>query len=207
MVDFPAGFVAPELDTAVELEALIASVAQVQVRGMFLNGVVDRCRADGIDLGQRYIAFKLYPIETHLRLIAEGTRALWPQATLRRGLWSLAHDAFGALLDSMAGRVVFGVLGGDVHRVTRLVGKAYEIGGTGVSARLLHMGDDFSHVRIEGAHGLLCCYHAGAFLGTLTACGLDGEVRVRDEGASGELFTRWWPRAGGRSTPAVTPRG
>jgi uncharacterized protein (TIGR02265 family) len=205
MSGFPAGFVPPELDVAVDLDALIASVEHVQVRGMFLNAVVDRCRGDGVDLGPRYVAFKLYPIATHLRLIAEGTRALWPQATLRWGLWSLAQDAFGALLGSLAGRVVFGVLGADVHRVTRVVGKAYEIGGTGVSAHLLDMGDDWSHVRIEGAHGLLCCYHVGAFLGTLAACGLDGEVRVRDEGPSGELFTRWWPRGGGPT--ALSPRG
>lgn len=190
----PAGFVKPDLHAQINLDALIADRASVRVRGMFIGAVQERCRAAGMDVGRPAIAFKLYPFEDHVRLLEKGARLIYPTEPTRKGIWLLAHDAFDALLSSTAGRVVFGILGKDIQRITRAVTKAYEIGGEGITATLVDMGDNWSRVRIAGAGSLLGCYHTGAFRGVITACGFDGDVHVRDEGQDGELFSRWWPR-------------
>jgi uncharacterized protein (TIGR02265 family) len=188
----PAGFKKPDMDSPLDIDALAARMTTVRIRGMFMQNLVEECTKRGKPLSMGpYIAFKDYDVKEHLRLLRGAAEVLHPGVPLRRAFRSLGRSAYETMTQTMIGKVVFGVLGRDIVRVTKLVGKAYEIAGTGVSATLIEMGNDWSHVRIDGAIGLVDNYHVGAFEGVLSTCGQTGEVHCKVHDGGGELFTTW----------------
>jgi len=193
----PPNFVLPDLESPIDVDALVTRMdaAGVRIRGMFMQGLVDECAKKRLPLGLGpYILFKDYEVAEHLKLLSAAADALHPGVPRRRAFMLLGRSAYTTMTETMIGKVVFGVLGRDIRRVTRLVGKAYEIGGRGVTAKLIDMGDDWSHVRIEGAIGLVDNYHVGAFEGVLQTCGLTGTVHCKLHDTGGELFTTWRPQ-------------
>jgi uncharacterized protein (TIGR02265 family) len=193
-VALPPGFALPDHTSPLDVDELCERLPRtVMIRGMFLQGLVDMCAKRGKPLAGHsgYIAFKEYTVQTHVRLVADAAAALYPELPLRRAFAVLGREAYGVLVDSMIGRVVFGVLGRDIHRITRLVNKAYEVSGHGVTATLLDLGSHHSHVRIDGAVGLVDTYHLGAFEGVVDACRRTCTIWAKVIDGGGELFTVW----------------
>jgi len=190
----PPGFAVPDQTRPIDVDKLCAEMpADAFVRGMYMQGVLTLLERAGkkLDGHGPYIAFKEYHVINHVRLIADAAPALYPKEPLRRAMNLLGRDAYGTLVDSMIGRVIFGVLGRDIVRITKLVGKAYEVSGRGVTATLLEIGSNHSHVRIDGAYGLVDCYHLGAFEGLCDACGRSCVIYTKQTDRGGELFTVW----------------
>jgi uncharacterized protein (TIGR02265 family) len=193
----PAGFVKPDLASPISLEALLREVSNndVRVRGMFMQGVLELCakQSKPITGFGPYIAFKDYEVKHHVELLAAAAKVLHPNEPLRSAFRMLGRTAYDTMVETMIGRVIFGVLGRDIVRVTKHVAKAYEIAGRGVTARLLELGPDYSRVAIDGAIGMVDNYHVGAFEGVCAACGQSGEVWAKVNDNGGELFTVWRP--------------
>jgi uncharacterized protein (TIGR02265 family) len=190
----PAGFALPDPARPLDVDEICATLpSDIVLRGMFLQGVVDMCAKRGqplVGFGP-YIAFKEYPVATHVRLLAAAGRALYPQDSARRAFQLLGRDAYSTLVDTMIGKVIFGVLGRDIVRITRLVGKAYEVAGRGVTATLLEMSDRHSHVAIDGAFALADNYHVGAFEGVVDVCRRTCTIWTKPTPRGAELFTVW----------------
>jgi uncharacterized protein (TIGR02265 family) len=172
------------------------------IKGMFIDGVLRGCARRGHDLKwpKRFVAFRDYDVAEYLDVCEAAARTLYPTQSTREGLRRVGHMAYPDLVDSLIGRVIFGVLGKDVKSISKLVSKAYEIAGKPGRAALLELHDDASVVRLDDIHTYLDTLQVGAFEGVLQACGLDGEVRIKWHSPSScEFWTCWWPA--GQSDP------
>jgi len=192
---FPAGFASPDFSRPLDVEAGVSQLPiGSSIKGMYLQSVVDLCVSTGRPLPPRpvYTAFKDYPLVDHIRLLVEAARLVHPDVPLREGLRRIGRSTYDVMAATLIGRVVFGVLGKDIARVTRLVAKAYEISGRGMTATLVDAGEDWSQVRLEGHTCLVDSYHVGAFEGVLRACDIEGEVRLHEVSpTTTDLFTVW----------------
>jgi uncharacterized protein (TIGR02265 family) len=182
------------LDLAASRAALPAGGAVI--KGMFIDGVLRGCARRGHDLKwpKKFVAFKEYDVRDYLDVCEAAAGALFAKHSMREGLRRVGHMAYPDLVDSLIGRVIFGVLGRDVRSISKLVSKAYEIAGKPGRATLLELHDDATVVRLEDIHTYIDTLQVGAFEGVLQACALDGEVRIkRLSPSSAEFWTCWWP--------------
>ena len=166
------------------------------IKGMFAQGICGMLQERGLTPAVRasWIGFKEYPLGEYVDFLLDAGAKLHPDAPPREGLRRLGRTAYDSMASSLAGRVVFGVLGKDIVAITRIVSKAYELAGRGSRATLLAQSPRHSHVRLENV-AFADCYQVGAFEGVLDACGQEGEVRVRQlDAATWELFTTWAPK-------------
>ena len=190
----PDGFTAFSFTQDIDLDAVRRTIsAGSVVKGMFLGSVVEAVTAAGKTLprADRFLAFKDYPSETQLDLLVDAARALHPDVPLREGIRRIGAGAYPALVSSMIGKVIFGVLGTDITKITKLVHKAYEISGKPARATLIDLSANHSLVRLDQTL-LPDCYQVGIFEGVFRLCGKVGEVYGRaltDE--SWELYSRW----------------
>src|SRR5262245_17235810 len=130
MKPLPPGFVPADDHGPLDLDYRIAHVpAHAVVKGMFIRRLVDDAAKHGHTLAvkERLIAFKDYPVPVYLNALVEAARVLHPSEPPRRALRLLGHGVYPQLVDSMIGKVVFGVLGRDIHSILRVASKAYEI--------------------------------------------------------------------------------
>lgn len=195
----PAGFAVPDFSAPLDFEEELRSVpVSSTTKGMFLSDLLAQAARVGRPIPGRgpYVAFKDYADREHVGLLADVARAVFPNLPLRESLRRLGQGSYDALSSSLIGKVVFGVLGKDIHALTRLTPKAYSISGKGTVATIVDSGDDFSHVALEGQVALADCYHFGAFEGVLDFCGVTGTVTFQKISASRvELFTTWTNKA------------
>lgn len=188
--DAPAvpDFTAP-IDIDAELRALRPGTV---TKGMFLQGVLDDARRAGLTMpeGLKYTAFRDYPVEEFAHLLRDVAPRRFPGVPLREALRRAGRGAYDTLLDSVLGKVIFGVFGVDIVSLSKHVAKVYSL--TSAEAELLHVDEKSSHIRITNAI-LLDSYQVGAFEGVVAACKYEGLVRVRRLGPnSAELFTSYW---------------
>lgn len=193
----PPGFTVPDFTAPIDIDGLAAAASTVTTsKGMFLQGIVDRCAHNGttVPFGP-YVSFKDYPTGEHIRLLGAAARVLYPGLPTREGLRRIGQTSYDALTSTFIGKVVFGILGKDIRKITRLMPKAYEIAGRGVTASILEDGDTFSHVVLRGNVALATCYHCGAFEGVLAFCAVSGVVSCKIVSSDEvEMFTTWQDR-------------
>ena len=196
--DDASGFALPDMDASLDVEQYQALIPDgATVKGMFFQSIVRECTAAGHPLkdGPKFVSYMDYSAAEFLELLLQGADSLSDGASRRTGLRRLGQLAYPTLLESWTGRVIFGVLGGDVRRVLQLARKAYAISGSTGTAKLLELGDSHARLELSGIYSFLDAYHVGALEGALRACKLDGEVLLR-RGPSldaGEFRLRWWP--------------
>ncbi|HEY1100342.1 MAG TPA: DUF2378 family protein [Myxococcota bacterium] len=195
----PAGFRRPDFARPLDVEATVAALPLGgAIKGMYLQAIADLCAKSGKTLSQSsFTAFKDYPLALQTRLGVEAAQLMHPDVPVREGLRRIGRTTYGVLSSTLIGRVVFGVLGRDIAKVTPLAAKAYDVSGRGLDATVIEQGDGFSHIRLEGHACLIDSFHVGAFEGVLDFCGVDGEVFLHEVGpTTTDLFTIWQPRAG-----------
>lgn len=93
------------------------------IKGMYLTQILakHRDRAQVLDLAQvtagRWVAFTDASFTDWVRLVDASARLRFPHAGRARALRSITREAYDAFTDSLAGRVIFGSLGGDANRI------------------------------------------------------------------------------------------
>lgn len=196
-MDVPPGFVRPNLLAPIDLDAIKRALPKDgAIKGMFAQGLVDKMKGLGLAPAVRssWVGFKDYPLDEYLDFLLDAAAKIHPGTPPREAVRRLGHDAYLTLAKSLAGRVVFGVLGKDIHAISRIVPKAYQIAGKVSRATMIELGESSSLVRLEDVT-LVDCYQVGAFEGVLDVCGMEGEVYVKLlSPCSAELFTTWRPK-------------
>ncbi|MFO0554676.1 MAG: DUF2378 family protein [Polyangiaceae bacterium] len=190
-----AGFSLPSFSAPLDLDAEIAKCpSSATVKGMFIDAVQKRIRALNAtpQFDARVVPFNDYSTVHQMRLLAQWARLahriLPPREGLRRVGWSAYED----LTNSLAGRVLFGVLGRDIVAITKLASKAYAIAGSPQRATVVELADKQAIVRLEDIHLFIDSYQIGVMEGVLRLCRLEGSVLTkRLSETSCEMCVEW----------------
>lgn len=178
------------LDAARELAAIPASA---QIRGMFINPVLQEAKKAGVSLAkrERYVPFQFYSLREHAELLIEAATLLFPKMPLRKGLRRLGRGAPNAFIASTLGRVVLQSAEG-VPAILDAFAKGYELnmrpGRASVEQRQAKVLD----VTLEHIHFFIDSHHVGAFEGALTFAGERGTIRVHRSGEASAILRLEW---------------
>lgn len=193
-LDLPDGFTPPDWEAPFDLQAHLAKVpAGATVKGMFLSSTVEtvKARGGGLLTGEKFTAFRDYPLTRTLELLAEGASLVFPERSLRDGMRRLARPAFPVFADSMIGRTIFAAIGRDPKPVLGLASRAWRHATN--TGKLESEPVDDTAVRVRVSDFLLTEMVAvGIAEGVLQACGRQGVVVRRMQSPSdGEFLIRW----------------
>ena len=182
-----ASFRAPRFDLPGDLEGNIKLLPPgATVRGMFFTDLVEHVAkvAPQVDLAavagtppRRYVAFLEYPYADLLRTVVAAAKVVYPSLPQGEGVRRLGHRAYGTLLDSHAGRVLFGVLGVDVEKVLVYGPKGYRIATNFAKVSAEKVGE--GRFRYEfGSPMLIEHYQVGVIEGALLHYKAAGEITI-----------------------------
>jgi uncharacterized protein (TIGR02265 family) len=191
-------FANPPWDAPVDAERVLGSIpADATISGMFFTYLVAAARAMGVPLpsaGERYLAFKFYPVVDLTRLVLEAIPLLFPGRPLRQGLRVLGRGAPDAFLSSTLGKVTLGSTD-SVHSAIAAIAHAYEVNLRPSHVAVLDKGPAWAIVRIEKVHYFLDSHHVGTFEGVMKFAGAEGTVRIASRSASSaDLLLDWGGR-------------
>lgn len=193
-----AGFVTPRFDTDIDTAAYLERVPpDAYCKGMFFHDVLAQVRRMDPEAARRiarrrYIPFKDYPLREHMEMTDAAVRILYPGVPTREGMRRLGWLAFPTFVESMIGRVVFGVLGRDLDRIVQVGPKAFEVSLTRGRATAERLGDRHWRYELTDVFGYLDAYYVGVIEGPIRYHDFVPDVRVRLRTLSdGTVDIRW----------------
>lgn len=191
----PAGFRSPDMSGPLNVPArLKACPLAAETRGMFFLDALAAMKNAGGDISgfPRFQSFRMYPQRSFLEIAPVAAAAAFPDLPPKEGLRRLGQRAYPTFGESIAGRVMFGVLGHDLAAVLRLVPRGYAAVVSHASAELIDEAPRAITVRLNNVHTFLDCYQVGVFEGAIVACREVGEVFARfDSQTTGDFHIMW----------------
>ncbi|MBN1607010.1 MAG: DUF2378 family protein [Polyangiaceae bacterium] len=188
---------ASELDVAAYLARVPASA---KCKGMFFRDVIEGAREVSFDdtpelrrlLQTRYVAFKDYPLREHMELTAALAPRLYPDLPTREALRRFGWRAYPTFAASLAGRVVVGLIAGDVERLLDFAPRAIELSLSVGRVASRRLGERHYEIELRNVFGYVDCYYVGVFEGALLHHQRTPELRVRLESLSDATFDITW---------------
>lgn len=191
-------FVAPRFDRDLDVEAYLERVPpDAYCKGMFFRDVLEAVRSVDSNAARhlarrRYLPFKDYPLREHMEMTAEAVRLLYPGTPTREAMRRLGWLAYSSFVDSMIGRIVFGVLGHDMDKIFEVGPKSFEVSLTMGRATAERLGDRHWQYTFESIFGYLDAYYVGVVEGPIRYHGHTPDVRLHLTTLSdGVMDIRW----------------
>jgi uncharacterized protein (TIGR02265 family) len=179
------------LDPQRELAAIPESA---RARGLLIAPMLVDAKRRGVTRPaprERYVAFNLYPLREHARLLIDHAGDLYPDLTLRAALRKIGRAAPNAFLGSTIGKVTLAPAEG-VHDIVSAFCKAYELSLEPGEAHVLEQGPKHVIVSLREVYHFLDSHHVGAFEGALKYAGVRGKVSIAVHGqATADLLLEW----------------
>lgn len=173
----------PDWDAPLAVDDYVRATPKgAKIKGLFVEAVAEACRAKGLPLAtarERYLAFNDYPLVEHLRVLADGAAALFPDRSLRRGLRSIGRSAYSTLVQSTFGKVVFGGGAVEMRPSIDAILRAYAVTMPSGKIDIIDSTPSSVTLRMTAIYTFLDSHHVGIFEGLAYACGVHAEVRVR----------------------------
>lgn len=120
-------FLKPDFEVPLLPQQLIANVPKgAVVKGMFFENLARGARRFKVACEGRYTAFRDYSMTSYMELVIAYARARYPHAALREAVRRIGWEAYPALMESIAGKVLFAVAGRDLRAALTVVPRAYE---------------------------------------------------------------------------------
>lgn len=192
-------YTAPRFDTDIDTEVYLGRVPpDAYCKGMFFHDVLDAVRSVDPDAARRlarrrYLHFKDYPLREHMELTDEAVRLLYPGLPTREAMRRLGWLAYPTFVESMIGRVVFGVLGKDLDRIFEVGPKSFDVSLTRGRAVATRLGHGHWQYAFRDIYGYLDAYYVGVVEGPIRHHRLTPDVRVHLTTLSdGVMDIRWW---------------
>jgi uncharacterized protein (TIGR02265 family) len=181
-------FLTPDFAGALDPEPYLAVMPPDETcKGLYFTGVIDVVRrlAPGRDIdlfegmqNRRFIAFRDYLLREHMVLTLNAVRLLYPRIPSREGMRRLGWLAFPSMVDSMIGRVVFGVLGRNPDSVMAAGPRAVDLSIKSGRATARKVGNNHFRYAFWNIYGFLDTYYVGVVEGALKAQGVVPRVRI-----------------------------
>lgn len=140
---------------------------------------------------ERYIAFNLYPLREHARVLIDHCQDLYPDLTLRAALRKIGRAAPAAFLTSTIGKVTLAPAEG-VPDIVSAFCKGYELSLEPGEAQVVEQGARRMVVGMREVYYFLDSHHVGAFEGALKHAGVRGKVSIAVHSqASADFLLEW----------------
>ena len=162
---------------------------------MFIQGLLDIARAhDPSAAGARRVAFKDYPLADFATVAVMVARTVFPHLPLRAALREVGRSTYRAFLASLTGRVVFGVLGSDLHKMIATTTRAYGLTQSHGRAVVLETSKSHCLLRYEQLHQFLDALEVGVVEEAVSSCGYDVDISLQLESLhTGLMLVRFRP--------------
>jgi uncharacterized protein (TIGR02265 family) len=164
------------------------------VRGLLIAPMIAEAKRRGVTRPaprERYVAFNLYPLREHARVLIDHCQDLYPDLTLRAALRKIGRAAPNAFLGSTLGKVTLAPAEGLPDIVSAFC-KAYELSLEPGEAHVLEQGAKHMVVSLREVYHFLDCHHVGAFEGALKYAGVRGKVSIAVHSqAAADLLLEW----------------
>ncbi|MCA9684250.1 MAG: DUF2378 family protein [Myxococcales bacterium] len=184
-----SAFRAPRLDFDIDVEAVAAGVpAGATTKGMYFNRALrlappelyeDEILAKaGIEL-QRFVPFRDYPWTDFFRIAATVGQLIVGEGKVSAGLRKVGLSFYPEFAESVAGKVVFGLLGRYADRVIPLGPKAWSMSATLGQISGESMGDCHYRYHFDGFPAAVAeSMSLGIIDGALAFCDAQGQYRI-----------------------------
>lgn len=202
VMDEAAEFRAPDFTADLDVEGAIARcLPEATAKGMFLSACVELgrraapTRAEEIFTGvsaRRWAPFLDYSLRDEMRLLVNSTRLRWPSEPVRERLRRMGWTAYPTFSESMAGRVILGMVSKDIASKFGLISKAFALSVSHLRISPRRIDDRHWQMDYEQTYCFLDSYHVGIIEGFVRAHGLVPDVKVRMKTEdSGTFDVRW----------------
>ena len=176
------------------LDALHRIRPRATIAGVFTGPMARVAAQYGIRLPRPWSAYRLqgqYPLREHVTLLIDVTRTLFPDVSLRRGLYKMGKAAVEPYLESMLGKVTVGATE-DPELVLRATGQSYGINlpGSSVTVEAFQRGE--CRVSLQHVPYFLDSHHVGLFEQMLRRCGLRTETDIAMLGDDSAMYRIRW---------------
>ena len=151
------------------------------VKGMFFEKLAVLARGRGLECRTRYTPFRDYPMREYMQLLVNYSQARYPNLPAREGLRRTGWEAFPALMESIAGRVLFAVAGRDLLTALKVTPKAYEHTIRPGTVMMHRCSSRSAVLQLRDVWTFADCYHVGA---------VEGGARVFEPAARVEAYVR-----------------
>lgn len=190
----PDGFIAHDDEAPLDVAAVRGDVPEgATIKGLFFSDLQRAMKAKGLRVPDgHYASFKDYAVTDFIDLLVEHAPQLCPRPTLRGAIRAVGGLAYPAFADTMIGRMLFGVLGGDVQRMMGTAGKAYDYSVNPGRATRVEKTERSALMALENIWIFPDCYQLGVFEGGVRAVGREPDVRYRVHAPGRvDLLVRW----------------
>ena len=188
-------FVEPPHGAPLDGERELSSIPEsARVRGLLIAPMIVEAKRRGVTRPaprERYVAFNLYPLREHARVLIDHCQDLYPDLTLRAALRKIGRAAPNAFLGSTIGKVTLAPAQG-VHDIVSAFCKGYELSLEPGEAQVVEHGDNHMIVALREVYHFLDSHHVGSFEGALKHAGLRGKVSIAVHApAVADLLLEW----------------
>ena len=188
-------FVEPPHAEPFDVERELSSIPETaRVRGLLIAPMIAEAKRRGVTRPaprERYVAFNLYPLREHGRVLIEHCQDLYPNLTLRAALRKIGRAAPDAFLGSTIGKVTLAPAQG-LHDIVSAFCKGYELSFEPGEASVLEHSPKHIVVALREVYHFLDCHHVGAFEGALKRAGVRGKVSIAVHGhGAADLLLEW----------------
>lgn len=194
-MDLPDGFSLPDWDAPIDVQSHLDRIpADATSKGMFVQAMVGEVRRVGKELscGGKFVSFKDYPLGDVLDVIIETGQLLHPEATQREQLRRVARLGYSCFTESMIGKVIFGMVRGDVGRIFRLAGRALPHAISPGKLETEMLDDNSALIRASDIYLIADCFAPGIAEGALQACGRQAVIAMKSVSDTEiELWIHW----------------
>jgi len=192
----------PRTDLAIDLDRAIGRLPPgATIKGMFVNHVAEQAATLEVPArlyeragtsSPRYLAFRDYPYSDLLRVVVRVAAVRYPDRPLAAAAREIGKGFYACFADSMAGRVMFGVLGRDARRVMPMGYRGWQVCVGFGDVRCETIGEDAVRYVFRHFPGLVETLDLGVIEGALDYCGERGDLRVADDdGRHWIVEVRW----------------
>ena len=176
----------PRDSYTLDLESVLRTVPSgSSVKGLFLESVVERV-PDRVALfakagvaPRRIVPFLDFPYDEYMRILVAAAETVFPTLPRTLALRRFHHSFYEEFADTLAGRVMFGVLGTDAERILPIGARGWQVNVKLGSVTAQTLGP--KHVRYVFAKypALICeCCDVGVIEGAMRFLG-EPQARVR----------------------------
>ena len=196
LLSAPPGFGIPDFNAPLDIAALLAAVPSTATfKGTIAQSTIETLKRAGKPAPKSYVVFRDYPMKELMELNVDAAKQLFPDQPLREGVRRLGRSVFPTFTQTLLGKVMYGVFGGNPSAVLKLANKSYDMTQNTGRVTTLATSSRSVTLRFSSTYTILSSYHYGILEGTLQALGFAGLIGFHPlSEIDGEFFVAWEPR-------------